>query len=279
MVDLHSHTDRSDGTLSPRRLVDLAAGIKLSALAITDHDTLAGYDDVADYAAGLEFDLICGIELSTKFHGQSVHILGYFFDGADSAFRDYVVGLKETRRDRNRRMAQRLQQLGLDVELEEVEALGRGQTGRPHFARLLVKKGYVEGYREAFDQYLDDSAPGFVDRDEPSIEQTLAAISSSGGVSSWAHPWRFFVNTGRKPDDSFRELGELGLSGVEAYHRDHGKAETKLLRDAAAQLGLAVTGGSDYHGPTPGGVDLGDINISDALLADLRSRARIPAIQ
>jgi len=279
MVDLHSHTDRSDGTLSPRRLVDLARAIKLSALAITDHDTLSGYDDIADYARQIDFDLICGIELSTKFHGQSVHILGYFFDGADEAFRDYVVGLKATRRDRNRRMAARLQELGLDVKLEEVEAMGKEQAGRPHFARILVQKGYVAGHREAFERYLDDAAPGFVDRDEPSIERTLAAISSSGGVSSWAHPWRFFIKTGREPDHSFQELAELGLSGVEAYHRDHGKRETKLLRQAANQLDLALTGGSDYHGPTPGGVDLGDVNISGELLAELRRRARILTVQ
>ena len=279
MVDLHSHTDRSDGTLSPRRLVDLAIGIKLSALAITDHDTIAGYDDVAGYAARTGFDLICGIELSTRHHGESVHILGYFFEGADDAFRGYVNELKQSRRDRNRRLVERLQQLGLDIELEEVEALGREQTGRPHFARLLVKKGYVSGYREAFDRYLDDGAPGFVERDEPSIEQTLDKISSSGGISSWAHPWRFFVKTGRTPQDSFRELAGLGLSGVEAYHRDHGKRETRLLREAASQLGLAITGGSDYHGPSPGGTDLGDINISDELLADLRRRSLIPTVQ
>ena len=272
MVDLHAHTDRSDGTLSPRRLVDLARGIKLSALAITDHDTIAGYDDVADYASEIGFDLICGIELSTKLDGESVHILGYFFSGADQAFRDYVTGLKESRRDRNRRLVERLNQLGLEIELAEAEALGAEQTGRPHFARLLVKKGYVAGYREAFDQYLDDEAPGFVDRDEPSIEQSLEAIAASGGVSSWAHPWHFFVRTGKDPGETFSELQDLGLDAVEAHHRDHGERETKILKTAATDLGLAVTGGSDYHGPTPGGADLGDVNISDEHLAALRER-------
>ena len=274
MVDLHAHTDRSDGTLSPRRLVDLARGVKLSALAITDHDTIAGYDYVADYATEIDFDLICGVELSTMLAGESVHILGYFFDGADKAFRDYVTGLKESRRDRNRRLAERLRELGLEIDLADAEALGAEQTGRPHFARLLVKKGYVAGYREAFDQYLDDEAPGFVDRKEPSVEQALAAISASGGLSSWAHPWRFFVRTGRDPGKTFDELQRLGLAGVEAHHRDHDERQTKILKNTAVELGLAVTGGSDYHGPTSGGVDLGDVNISDDDLASLRQRSQ-----
>ena len=271
MVDLHSHTDCSDGLLSPERLVDLARNNGLSALAITDHDTLDGYDKAVDYARGAGLDLICGIELSGRFRSKTVHVLGYFLEKpADEAFRARIAELKASRRDRNRRLIQRLQELGLDVTLEEAEELGKDQTGRPHFARLLVQKGYVANYREAFDRYLDESAPGFVEREEPSLRKVFGWIRESGGLPTWAHPGRFIAAEGREPSELFTEMARHGCLAIEAYHRDHSVDQSERFAHVARGLGLGVTGGSDFHGPAPNGVPLGGLRLPDSLLQQLR---------
>lgn len=275
MVDLHAHTDRSDGTLSPRGLVDLARQTNLAALAITDHDTIAGYDDAAPYAREVGLELVCGVELGARYDGSAIHVLGYFLEAPpDELFRRRLEELKQARRERNERLAERLRSLGLDVRVEEAEALGREQTGRPHFARLLVSKGYVANYREAFEVYLDEQGKGFVPRREPSLETVFGWIRDARGVSSWAHPGRFVRKAGSKPEESFQALAAHGLQAVEAYHRDHLPEESKRFDLAAQKLGLGVTGGSDFHGPTLGGVPLGGLHLKDELLERLRSFSR-----
>lgn len=275
MVDLHSHTNRSDGVFSPRRLIELAKKNQIRALSITDHDTLEGYDDGADYAREIGLDLICGIELSARLGEHSIHVLGYFFDGpADEAFRRHVTCLKTSRRERNARLAERLRELGCDITLEEVEAIGKDQTGRPHFARVLIQKRYVSSYREAFDRYLDESAPGFVPRKEPSLENVFRWIRDSGGISSWAHPWRYLKENKLDFETAFGEMAERGLLAVEAYHRDHPIDVGNQLARAARKVGLGVTGGSDFHGPSPNGVTLGGLRIPYKLLEDLKAYGR-----
>src|SRR5277367_2198627 len=163
MIDLHSHTNESDGTCSPAELLREAKRAGVRVLAITDHDTFAGYD-LAKPLAGADLELVCGIELSTKLGPQTVHLLGYFLHGdAPADFRNWVTELQASRRDRNARLAARLQELGLDVTLAEAEARGHGMTGRPHFAQILKEKGYVATLQQAFDEYLDASAKGYVD--------------------------------------------------------------------------------------------------------------------
>ena len=206
MVDLHAHSDRSDGQLSPEELVDLALRRGLGALAITDHDSVEGYDAAAPHALRLGLDLICGVELSSKFRGRSIHVLGYFLERPPGEqFRAHLSCLQKARRERNQRLTKRLQQLGLSVHLEEAEALGRSQTGRPHFAQLLVRKGYASGMREAFDRYLDERAPGYVERRDASLENVLRWIREAGGVSSWAHPARFIREGDPPVEELFRE--------------------------------------------------------------------------
>ena len=168
MIDLHSHTNESDGTCSPAEVIGEAVLAEVEALAITDHDTLAGYDQAVPLAAAAGVDLVCGIELSTKLHGHSVHLLGYFLSGGPLAgFREWVLEMQASRRERNIRLVARLRELGIDVSLEEAEARGRGMTGRPHFAKIMIEKGYVADYRQAFDEYLDESAKAYVYRREP----------------------------------------------------------------------------------------------------------------
>jgi len=275
MVDLHAHTDLSDGVLSPDHLVDLARLGGLQALAITDHDTVEGYDLAADHARQLNFDLICGVELNTKFRDHPIHILGYFLEKPPGeTFRSHLTCLQQARRERNIRLAGRLRRLGLSVTAEEAEKLGRGQTGRPHFAQLLVRKGYVGTIREAFDRYLDESAAAFVERKDPSLENVLSWIHEAGGVSSWAHPGRFLRDAGLNVGQLFAELGAKGLRAIEVYHTDHFPEEAETFRKLAQGLGLGVTGGSDFHGGERSRAQLGSLKLPLSLLEDLRALSR-----
>lgn len=272
MVDLHSHTDRSDGVLTPTELIDLAQEVGLNALGISDHDTIQACEEIGEYASDQGIELIHSVELAAKFRGHSIHILGYFLDAPpDELFRDRLEALKAQRFDRNVRLVEKLQSLGLDIALEEVRALGKYQTGRPHFARMLVDKGYCPNFRSAFEMYLDERAPGFVPKYELSLSEVLKWIRESRGISSWAHPARFIRASGEEPEVLFREIAVEGMLAIECYHRDHEPIESETFRASAQKLGLGVTGGSDFHGPTPGGVPLGGMKIRDQILDDLRA--------
>ena len=163
----------------------------MNTLGITDHDTFAGYDQAVPRRAAAGVELVCGIELSTKLHGRSVHLLGYFLANRRlDEFRDWVLDMQASRRDRNVRLVARLQELGFDITLEEAEARGRGMTGRPHFAQIMVEKGYVSNLRQAFDDYLDESAKGYVYAPEPQFAEGVQRIRKAGGIASLAHPVR-----------------------------------------------------------------------------------------
>ncbi len=246
MIDLHSHTNESDGSLSPEELVCEAHRAGIHVLAITDHDTFAGYDQARPVAATAGIDLICGIELSTKLRGHPVHLLGYFLrDDGLAEFRAWVLGLQTSRHERNIRLAARLQDLGFDVTLEEAAGLGRGMTGRPHFAQVMVKKGYVANVQQAFANYLGESAPAYVSRQEPEFATAVARIRSAGGIASLAHPVRLKEDVA----SVLPELHGVGLNALEAYHSDHSAEQTEVFLLLARRHDLLVTGGSDFHGP------------------------------
>ena len=254
MIDLHSHTHASDGTFSPAELIAEARRAGVRVLAMTDHDTLSGYDQALPLAREAGVELVCGIELSTKLHGHSVHLLGYFLeDGGLAEFRAWTLEMQASRRDRNIRLVARLRELGLDITLEEAEARGRGMTGRPHFARLLLEKGYVATLQQAFDEYLDESAKGYVYRDEPRFAEGVGRIRQAGGIASLAHPVRLKGDVA----ETLPEMCAAGLNALEAYHSDHGLAETEQYLELARSHGLLVTGGSDFHGAAKPGVELG----------------------
>lgn len=241
-------------------------------LGITDHDTFAGYDKAIEPARAAGLDLVCGIELSTKLHGRSVHLLGYFFrEGCLANFREWVLELQVSRRDRNIRLAKRLQELGFEITIEEVIARGRGMAGRPHFAQIMVEKGYVANLRQAFDEYLDESAIGYVSRMEPNFAEGVERIRAAGGIASLAHPVRVREDvTAIMP-----ELCDAGLNAIEAYHSDHTPQDTALYLELAQKYGLLVTGGSDFHGDVKPGVRLGsgcagNLRIPDGLVDALR---------
>ena len=273
MIDLHSHTNESDGTYTPAELVAAACETRLDALAITDHDTLAGYRIAKPLADRAGLRLICGIELSTKMlepERKTIHLLGYFPSNEPSAeFVEWLLSMQAARRDRNERLAARLQSMGVDIRIEEVQSLGRSLTGRPHFARLMVQKGYVSNTTEAFRLYLDESAPGYVDRDEPLLQEAIRRIQQAGGVASLAHPIRLGKRDLAEEEDLVAYISSLGLDAIEAYHSDHGAADVQRYLSYAQKYGLRVTGGSDFHGENKPAVKLGQANVPTSLLGAL----------
>lgn len=279
MIDLHSHTNRSDGTFTPEELVAEAIRVGLTALSITDHDTFTGYDAAVPFAKEAGLELICGIELSTRYQGGTVHLLGYFPRTPPSHdLRHWLESVLEARRDRNRRLIARLQSLGIDITLEEVEGQGRTLTARPHFARVLVEKGYAKDIQAAFDQYLDESARGFVHRREVPLEEALERILRSGGVPSLAHPVRVAKNNWDKLAEYVEDMAGLGLRAVEVYHSEHSPENVSYYASLAARFGLGVTGGSDFHGANKADIQLGtgkrnNLAVPDALLDGLRALA------
>jgi predicted metal-dependent phosphoesterase TrpH len=272
MIDLHSHTTESDGTFSPAELIAEAARVGVKTLGITDHDTFAGYDLAKPLARDAGVDLVRGIELSTKLHGQSVHLLGYFFhEHRLDQFCSWVLKMQASRRDRNVRLAARLRDLGVDITIEEVEARGRGMPGRPHFAQILLEKGYVKSLQQAFDDYLDASAKGYVNRDEPQFADAVARIRRAGGIASLAHPIRVKGDLAAM----LAELCKAGLNAIEAYHTDHSPEDTRLYLDLSQRDDLLVTGGSDFHGLAKPGLQLGtgrenNLQIPENLMEPLR---------
>lgn len=274
MIDLHSHTHESDGSCSPAELIQEALRAGVQILGITDHDTFAGFDQAVPLAQKAGIDLVCGIELSTKLYGsRSVHLLGYFLDGHPSEdFREWILDMQAARRDRNVRLTARLRELGFDITLEEVQARGRGMTARPHFAQVMLEKGYVSTLQQAFDEYLDESAIGYVYRREPSFAEGVQRIQAAGGITSLAHPIRV-------PGDLQSLMPELcaaGLDAIEVYHSDHSREQTELYSSLAQRHGLKITGGSDFHGSAKPGIMLGtgrggNLRIPPGLLERLRA--------
>jgi 3',5'-nucleoside bisphosphate phosphatase len=279
VIDLHSHTDRSDGTFTPAELIAEAVRVGLSALAITDHDTFAGYDAAVPLAAQAGLELICGIEISTRYQGASVHVLGYFpLTQPSDEFRGWLDFMLEMRRDRNKRLITKLQSLGLDITLAEVEKMGRTLTGRPHFAQVLVEKGYAKDIQNAFDLYLDESARGFVHRQEVPIEEALERILRAGGVPSLAHPVRVAKNNWEKLAAYAEDLAGLGLRALEVYHSDHSPENVSYYASLAERFNLGVTGGSDFHGANKPMIALGtgkrnNLRVPDDILAGLKALA------
>jgi len=273
LIDLHTHTDRSDGSTDAAELVRLALREGIEALGISDHDTLAGYDAAVPVAAESGLELICAVELSTRLGAAkapgkrppSVHLLGYWLLSPPSdEFRCWLQSQQESRRRRNLELVARLEQLGVPVSLNEAEIYGRNQVGRPHFARVLCDKGYVSNMQEAFDLYLADEAAASVERDEPSLEAGIQRISESGGMPALAHPVRL-PQRGPELASLLERLVDLGLQGIEVFHSEHSPADTAEYSQLAGRLDLIPTGGTDFHGDNKPRIRLGtgiDSNIS-----------------
>lgn len=261
-VDLHAHTVRSDGELTPAELVRRAAQAGVRVLAVTDHDTLAGLPEAQVAASELGVLLVPGMEVSARLPleegpgaEQGVHVLAYFRPGRPPDLEAWAARRRAARRARLESMIERLERLGLPVDRELVfppgsEAAAR-TPGRPHLARALVAAGHVASQQEAFDRWLGEGQPGWVADRVPSVAEAIALIHGLGGLAVVAHP---------AVDDLDRHLDAMvaqGLDGVEAFHGSHDQAQAARFQARARALGLLVSGGSDFHGDPPPGVGPG----------------------
>ena len=258
--DLHTHTQASDGTNSPRANVELAKAKGLTGLAITDHDTVAGVAEARVTGKELGIDVVPGVEISTRAKDKDIHILGYFMDTENRQLRDRLQRLRSVRDERNELIIEKLRQLGIEITLQEVkDGLGRTlrpeeSIGRPHIADCLVRKGHASDLRNAFDQYLAEGKPGYASLPRISPEEAIRWIREAGGAAVVAHPGLY------DDDELVSTIVEQGRPvGIEVYHSDHGPEEEQRYLEMAARYALVVTGGSDYHGVRQGVVFHGDL--------------------
>jgi hypothetical protein len=260
--------------------VQQALRVGLQALAITDHDTFAGFEEAEPYARDAGLDLVRGIELNSRLEWppigiRSVHVLAYFLNGKPAQlFLDWLEEQRLDRRDRNCRLVKALQQKGIEITIEEVERVGRSLTGRPHFARVLVAKGYASDTEDAFQRYIGESAPAYVERQSPSPATVISAIRSAGGVPVVAHPVRLDLDPATEAEVLLK-LKEAGLLGLEVQHSDQGPQLQAHYARLATDLSLAPTGGSDFHGSAKPDIRLGtgrrnNVHVPASVLAALR---------
>lgn len=278
VIDLHTHSTRSDGTDPPGRIPELAAAAGCRAVALTDHDTLAGLPAARERAQALGVELVGGCEVSCAFWKRSAHVLVYFVDErVDSPLHEELARLRNDRVARNRRLVTRLNELGIPVGYEEVvrEAAGEESAGRPHVAQVLVRHGAAESIPDAFDRWLAEGRPAHVPKVRVTPAEMASLARSSGAVAVLAHP----LSLGLEPPELERAVAELagaGLSGLEAHYGRYTEPERVGLVAMARRHGLVPTGGSDYHGAVKEdlavGVGRGDLAVPDAALDELAAR-------
>lgn len=244
-VDLHMHTTRSDGQLTPTALVELLARNGVKVAAITDHDSTSGLDEaLAAAQAYPQLRIIPGVEISTDVEGGEIHILAYHVDRNDAGFQQVLERFRAARYDRGRRMLEKLAELGMPLEWERVlEIAGDASIGRPHVARALIEKGYVASNQEAFDKYLGRNGPAYADREKLTPEQAIAMALENGALPVLAHP--IYVNNLEKILPS---LVSAGLVGMEVYYGKNQGNDFDRLLHMAIEHKLIPLGGSDYHG-------------------------------
>lgn len=244
MIDLHSHTTASDGEHAPAELMRLAHEAKVTTLAVTDHDTVAGLPACAEAAKALGMTLVNGIEITAYLHRREVHVLGHFVNPTEPRLAAFALRLKGERETRMIAMIERMVSLGYPVTMDQVRALaGDTHFARPHLARVLVELGYCTSTKDAFDRFLADGRPAAVPRFELAAADAVALIRGAGGAATIAHP-----GVSKIQDHDLKALKESGLVGVEVEHSDHPPSLREKLHKLARELDLVATAGSDYHG-------------------------------
>jgi predicted metal-dependent phosphoesterase TrpH len=286
MVDLHTHSNASDGNLSPPALIREAARLKISAIALTDHDSIKGLPYARNEAERQGIRLIPGIEIEINYSGRGqFHLLGLGISRPSPAFIRAVERLSRLREDRNREILDLMRGMGIEAGMEELEELARGSggedpdpsgagtpapsVGRPHFAALLIKRGIVKNQEQAFARYLGLEKPLYVPKPGLDFDEAQALIRESAGLPVLAHPLSLYLSWSRLPA-FLEDLSGRGLAGLEAWHPAAKPQECRRLQEMARNLGLHVTAGSDFHGETrPGrrlGYSCGNHRIEDAVL-------------
>ncbi len=274
-IDLHTHSWFSDGTKSPTELVQLASRSGVSALSITDHDTMDGVAEALAAAGEFGVEVIPGLEVSVVHEKKALHILGYFMDAANAELAAALSTLQEDRDGRNRKIIVKLQELGIDASIEELKAIsGYGQTGRPHIAKLLMNHGVVRSMPQAFDEYLKKDCRAYVPRFAYSARQAIGFIVAAGGIAVLAHPVQVDRSL-RSMDSLLPVLKSYGLGGIETYYPTQSKKMRKRIRKVAEENDLLLTGGSDYHGDIRPGTRLAggnNVHVPPGLLEKMKER-------
>lgn len=258
-VDLHCHSTASDGSLSPAEVVRLAKVSGVSALSLTDHDTISGQAEAAGEAATQGLDYITGIEISCEFRlPGTMHLLGYGIDIENTTLAQLSMTLIEARNGRNPQIIQRLNELGVSVTMEEwQQEAGGGVVGRPHLAAILVRKGYVGSIKHAFDQYLGQGGSAYFDKERLPPRRAIEMIIASGGIAVLAHPYQLRCSSDAELQTIVKNLVDMGLQGIEIMHSDHERSLVERYGQLADRFGLLKTGGSDYHGASKRSIDFG----------------------
>ncbi len=273
-IDLHTHSTCSDGTFSPTELIDYAAKQGLTAIALTDHDTLEGIPEAAEAAKRSGVELIAGIEFSTVFHNRDLHILGLEMDCQNPRLREEILRVQTERRRRNQQMIDRMAADGIDISARQMaETYGDRLWTRAHFARYLADHGYVKTMKDAFQTHIGEHCKYYVPRDRVSPFQMVSLIRETGGIPVLAHPFQYRLET-EELKQLLLALKEKGLIGVEAIYSTHTAGQERQIRRLAEETGLQISGGSDFHGANKPDIDLGrgkgNLRIPYEILENLR---------
>jgi hypothetical protein len=270
-IDLHIHSDASDGSLSPEQVISLAQASGLAAISITDHDTVDGVIAVMGQPILKNLEFISGVEISADyppgFKGPgSMHILGYGFDPHDPHLGKILKKQQESRSSRNPEIIKKLQSLGIFIKSEDIAAeAGKDEIARPHIAAHMVRKGYASSIDDAFDRFLAKGQPAYVEKFRISAHDAIMHIRNSRGIAVLAHPGLLSYAPGSGLEELVACLAAMGLGGIEALYSGHSPEQTEAFKKTAGQLGLLITGGSDFHGEINPNIEmgkgLGDLNV------------------
>ena len=257
-VDLHIHSDASDGSLTVSDIITRANEIGLAAISFTDHDTVDGTCEAVDLPLSSPPEILTGIEMSVEHPSGGMHILGYLFDPYAPCLKKTLSVLQDARVDRNLKIIKKLQECGVDICYEDVEAVSvRGQVGRPHFAQTLVNKKVTRTVEEAFGKYLKKGRPGHAPKYRIPCAEAVEVIRQAGGVPALAHPGSLGIYGEAALSALLTELKSFGLKAMEVYYPEHDARQQALYKKLALQCELAMTGGTDFHGANKPGIHLG----------------------
>lgn len=284
IVDLHVHSNRSDGSMTPSELVDLAVKKGLSAFALTDHDTVDGIPEALSRARywsdkGIQLEVIPGIEFSTEYMGKDIHIVGIDIDYEADFFKRYLTDFVNARIERNKKMCKNLQAVGIDISYEKLmEEYPGSVITRAHYARFLHDHGYTSSMKEAFERYVGDHTKYFVPREKVTPVQAVELVLKAGGIPILAHP--VIYGLGKTALDTLvSELKAAGLIGIEAVYSTYTPSDERDIKALALKHDLAISGGSDFHGKAKPDIDLavgrGKLFVHEGILKGLRDKKQV----
>jgi predicted metal-dependent phosphoesterase TrpH len=264
-VDLHIHTVHSDGVDTPAQVVERALDLGLAAISVTDHDTVSGISETVSLAKGTSLEVIPGVELSATDGTSDIHILGYFVDYSDTSFIAELNRFKNARLERAKKILGKLKEMNIDLPVDRVlDIANRSAIGRPHIAEALLDQGYVDTFEEAFRKYIGHRSPAYVPKLVLEPRQAFDLIRSVGGIAAMAHPGTV------QRDDLIPVFVEQGMQALEVWHPQHDRGSVRYYMEIAKRYGIAVTGGSDTHGPRVGGSTVGSERVPASVADSLR---------